>query len=371
MNKGKIIFYDDDPDFTSQFQQLMEESGFEIIIFNDLDSLRPALSNKDIMHETKCLVFDLAKDKDEAKQTRNFAILEDIAAKFNELRIPIFIHSTYAEDIQNFNNCGTVWKIAKSGTSVATVVDTITKLDESGFIEAFTPSGLIEQSLMQELHKSFTEQFRDGEIEKIINSIKISDPDEFRIRAIQVFKRIAVRSLMSEVQAPLISEKGGVNPIEHYYRRISKVDLWTGDVLKSKGEDSYVLIITPRCNVLRDDSLLVCLIKVGDFPDSIGTKNQEKVGHALTDKPEVSGYNRYLPPSPIFKGGKVLLSNYSMMSRQILSQDFEVIISLSDELTNELLGKFGAYFFRTGITPWNKNEAIAHIDNSKTVNAKK
>lgn len=162
MNKGTIIFYDDDPDFTSLFHELMKESGFDIKLYNNLEELRGGLNDEELMLQTKCLVFDLAKDKLEAQQTREFEILDDITAKFHTLRIPIFIHSTYAKEIPHFKNNGTVWKIVKGAKSMETVVDTINKLDESGFIEAFTPGGLIEQNLMQELHKSFTEQFREG-----------------------------------------------------------------------------------------------------------------------------------------------------------------------------------------------------------------
>ena len=36
--------------------------------------------------------------------------------------------------------------------------------------------------------------------------------------------------------------------------------------------------------------------------------------------------------------------------------------TMSDELTNEILGKFGAYFFRTGITPWDPAEVKAQVN---------
>lgn len=373
MAKGKVIFYDDDDTIISQFEELMGGSEFELVKYTDLDVLRKDIAgNSKLFEDARALIFDLARNKAEGGLSKDFEILKDIEEKFHQYRIPIFIHSAFANDIENFQNNGTVWKIEKSGTSISQIVETITKLDESGFLEAFTPGGIIEQNLFAELHKSFTEQFRKGEIEKIINSIKLDNPDQFRIRAIEVFKRIAVRSLMSEVQAPLLTQRGGVNPIEHYYRRISKVDLWTGDILKEKNSDFHLLVITPRCNVLRDDNLLVCPIEVGDFPNNtVSNKDKDKVGHALNDKPEVSGYNRYIPPSPIFDGGKVLLSNYSIIDRKTLIANYEKLISLSDELTNELLGKFGAYFFRTGITPWNKDEAIAHIENSKVTHGTK
>ena len=56
-----------------------------------------------------------------------------------------------------------------------------------------------------------------------------------------------------------------------------------------------------------------------------------------------------------------MLSRYSMKSKEVLLDGYERIISLSDELTNEIIGKFGAYFFRTGITPWDQQEVIQHV----------
>jgi hypothetical protein len=365
MDKGKIIFYDDQPEFTSQFEALMQDSGFKIVTFTDIDKLREALKNQQLMSETKALIFDLARNQQESNQTRDFEILRDIEEQFHTYRIPIFIHSAFASQITNFDNKGTVWKIDKSGTSLSNIVDIIGKLDRAGFMDAFTPGGVIEQNLMQELHKSFTEQFRIGEIEKIIQTLEHDDPEEFRTRAIEVFRRVAVRSLLSVVNAPIISDKGSVNPIEHYYRRISKVDFWTGDILKSKKDKIHLMIITPRCNVASKgySHLLVCEVEVGTFPKETGSKDGRKeIGYALNDKPEVAGYNRYLPPSPIFEGGKVVLSKYQMLHKDELKENFYVLLSLSDELTNEILGKFGAYFFRSGISPWNQNEVIKQVN---------
>ena len=368
MSKGKIIFYDDDPDMISQFEKLMEESDFEIIKYTDLDVLVRDLDNDDLFKASKALVFDLARNNQEAGREKDFEILQHIEKKFHQYRIPIFIHSAFATSISNFENNGTVWKIEKSGTSLENISDIISKLSDSGFLEAFTPGGIIEQSLMQELHKSFCEQFRKGEIEGIINSIQKEDPILFKSRSIEVFKRTAVRSLLSEINSSLISNQGNINPIEHYYRRTSKIDFWTGDILKNKLSNEHVLIITPRCNVASKgyDQLLICEVEIGTFPSRTESSTQkEKINSALTDNPEMSGYNRFLPPSPVFAGGKVVLSKYKMTARTDLKNDYDVVISLSDELTNEILGKFGAYFFRSGITPWSKDEVIIQINHHR------
>jgi len=361
MSNGRIIFFDDDKDIINQFEELISESDFSVIKYNDIESLRTDLSIPQNLFNVKVLIFDLARSKAENGSAKEFEILQDIHEKFHNYRLPIFIHSAFANDIDQFRNKGTVWKVEKSGNSLLRLVEIINKLHQSGFLDTFMPNGIVEQQLFAELHKSFTEQFRDGEIEKIINSVQETNGTQFRDRSIQIFRRIAIRSLMSEILSPVISENEGVNPIEHYYRRISKLDFWTGDIIRKKDGTEFFLVLTPRCNVQNDINILVCPIEIGDFPPINNSKGRDAVGYALTDKPEVSGYNRYLPPSPIFEGGKVLLSKYLLIDRNQLKHEFDLLVTLSDELTNELLGKFGSYFFRTGITPWSKTETIAHM----------
>ena len=128
MSKGKIVFYDDDQTLVNQFDELMSESGFEIIKYSDFNTLRKEIAEPNNLMDTKALVFDLARSKEEEGLSKNFEILKDINEKFeNQYRIPIFIHSAFANEIDDFRNCGTVWKIEKSGTSLVNIVEIITK----------------------------------------------------------------------------------------------------------------------------------------------------------------------------------------------------------------------------------------------------
>ncbi|MNU99402.1 hypothetical protein D3C71_895320 [compost metagenome] len=164
---------------------------------------------------------------------------------------------------------------------------------------------------------------------------------------------------------PDIDEKGTVieetlNPVEHYIRRIGDLPVWTGDIFKKKDSDDCVFVLTPRCNVLRSSTILVCPFMWKD----IITK-KDKISKMLQGDPTVSGYDRHIPPSPTFEGGKLSLSKYWIVEKETLISDYTRIITLSDELTNEILGKFGAHFFRTGITPWDPNEVIQITNGEK------
>ncbi|AOM79191.1 hypothetical protein [Pedobacter steynii] len=373
MNRGVIIHLDNDyENILNPCKNLFEQYGIELeyVTCKDVDEFRAKIEE----HRTdiKALIFDLiglepSNDDIDQKSTE---FLDSIRMSFNYFSIPIFIYSGYLQSLnQQFSDSGTVFKIDKE-LGIAVVFDKIKLFLNSGFINVFCPGGILEKELHKDLNLSFVKQFNDNsQIENIINDIITVAADGGVSRVEKVFKRIAVRSLLSGLLAPDVNAEGIVeqeflHPCEHYLQRISPYEFWTGDIFKENNSNKHLLIITPRCNVAskKSEELLVCEIDVENFPT-----RKEKVSHALTDKPEISGYDRYLPPSASFIGGKVLLSKYSILKKDDLSSLFKRQITLSDELTNEILGKFGAYFFRSGITPYNFDETLEHISKGKDI----
>ena len=283
--------------------------------------------------------------------------LEHVDESFSSFNIPVFIYSGYLASIEGkFENRGTVFKVDKEN-GINVIYDKIQLFQEAGFLDVFCPGGVLQTEIHKDLHRAFVEQFKKSEdLENIINSIKsVTDAEDLPKRIERVFKRIAVRALLTELLSPEIDGDGAlveesVGSTEHYVHRINQVPVWTGDLFKKKGNDEHLFILTPRCNVIRNDEILVCPFALGEI-----TK-PKNIGKALQGDPTVSGYDRYLPPSPTFKGGKLLLSKFYVVKKDELLAEYERVLSLSDELTNEILGKFGAYFFRTGITPWHAEE---------------
>ncbi len=361
MPNHNIVFFDDDEDFSKIFNSMMDKSNFNIISYKDYRELKKALNDDNIISNTKIFIFDLAKDNDEEKQTEKFSILKDIEEKYNNLRIPIFIHSAFANEFPLFKNKGTVWKIEKSDKSLEQIAEIIFKLEKSGYLEVFCHNGIIEKSVMAELHKSFTDQFRNGEIERIIDSIASDDAEQFKNRSINIFKRIAIKSLMSELLSPISFENETVNAIEHYYRRQNKIDYWTGDIYSKSDNTDAIVILTPRCDLANNKAtnLLVCSID-NDFPKD---NKKEKIKKAITDNPNfTSNICRYLPPSPTFNGGKVNFKTFRTISNSVLNQEYKYEITLSDDLSNEILSKISSYLLRTGISTIDLNELINYID---------
>ncbi|WP_425638818.1 hypothetical protein ACPUEN_04370 [Algoriphagus yeomjeoni] len=364
MVKGVILHLENDKSLLEQYDSFYKQLGMELdyIGCSTSEEFNLALENNE--KQIKAIIFDLIGHKatqDELSGNPEFlAVIEE---KFIRYNLPIFIYSGQLESISDrYNQNGTVFKVSKD-ESISEIFTKIKFLSDSGFIEVFCPGGILERQIHRELHHAFTKQFlHSDEIEKIILNIKGAQGFELsRDRIKKVFKRIAVRTLHFELLLPEVNEKGQiieetVSTSEHYIRRIGSIPVWTGDIFKKKGLDEFVFILTPRCNVIRNNEILVCPFNYKDI-----IKKKDKISKMLQGDPTVSGYDRHIPPSPIFEGGKLALSKYFMLKKEILVNEYSLAITLSDELTNEILGKFGSHFFRTGITPWDSTEATDEI----------
>ncbi len=359
MGKGVIIHLDDREgrlaESKNYFEQCGLETDFELILFQKREDFKKAI--KDNSRNLKCLIFDLWGEIPATEESGegNAKFLEDIKRSYADYNIPIFIYTGHLDKVPpDLQHCGTVFAVDKE-EGINVIYDKIKLFHESGFLEVFCPGGILEKQLHKDLHRSFTEQFRPGEIVGILETIKDGRDEGFKERATKVLLRIAVQSLMSELTSP-ITTGDTVNAAEHYYRRISGIEFWTGDILEKNEESKYVFILTPRCNCDTAEILLVCDIDE-DFP-----KNQKEITNALIDN-VLGKAIRYIPPSPIFKGGKIKFTSHRTIDKGSLRTNYKYLISLSVDLTNEILAKFGAFFLRTGIKTIDSKEVMKYLEN--------
>lgn len=365
--KGVIIHLDNDDHVLTECKGLFDQNelNLEYITCSAREQFEKVINeNKGCI---KGLIFDLLSSEPSSGEINNHdaEFLATVEQNFASLNVPIFVYSGYLQAIEGiFDSHGTVFKIDKGNDDFQEkVIEKIALLLNSGFLDVFCPNGILERQIHIDLHNAFTKQFiHTDEIERIITNIKGSLSFESSSARIQkIFQRIAVRTLLFELLLPEIDEQGNlveetVSTTEHYLRRVGKIPVWTGDIFRKKHSESFLFVLTPRCNVIRTDSVLVCPFIWKDI-----IKKRDKISKMLQGDPTVSGYDRHLPPSPIFEGGKLALSKYYMIDKVSLISDYDLVVTLSDELTNEILGKFGSHFFRTGITPWDANEAAGEI----------
>lgn len=365
MSDGIVIHLDDDTSILEIGKRLFEQMHFplQLKICKNIKEFKKEIDeNKENL---KCLIFDLVWERSSKGALGNSTneFLKYINKNFALFNIPIFIYSGYLQNLgKRFDNMGTVFKVDKNN-GMDVIFNKIGLFQESGFLDVFCPGGLLKTAIYKDIHNSFVGQFRNDEIGNIIESIKKSNPENFKDRCIEVFKRISVKSLMSELLAPIAIDDTTVNPIEHYYRRISKTNIWTGDIFVKKNNSESVVILTPRCDIANNKTknCIVCEIKMGNPEISSKRDRIKSIEDILTDN--ILGKTiRWLPKSPVFFGGKVMLSSYKMISKSVLKKNYNYCITLSDDLTNELLGKFSGCFLRTGINTISPEESSAYFE---------
>ena len=366
-----ILVFDDDKRFRNGFITALGKLniGLGIIECSSKEEVRKHLANPDIIDSLKVIIFDLAESKEEAGSLE-FAIVQDIQNIYNKYPIPIFIHSAFSEKVNIFESSGTVFKIKKGTRSVEEICLKIQLFSDSGFLNIFCPKGILESFLLVEVNKAFRLQFQGGEIPMILESIANSGTKSLRKRTTSVFKRIAVRALFQNMlngltDGPEKAEEVKVNAVEHYYRRNVGHPVWTGDIFRNLTKDYDVVILTPRCDITNNtcnDLFLACKVEKIDikYLKELGN-DLKKLRDSVTDNPLVSGYKfRYLIPTPTYRGGKIDFAQQILMKKDELTSEgrvFEYQISLSDELTNEVVRKFASYILRGGISTSEINEA--------------
>lgn len=369
MDKGVILHLENQKKLLEQYDSLYQQLGLELDYIGC--STSEEFNSKLAEHECniKAIIFDLmgeAAAKEEFAGAPEF--LKVIDEKFIKYNLPIFIYSGHLESIgDKYDRNGTVFKVSKD-ESIENIFAKIKFLLNSGFIDVFCPGGILEKEIKEELNKSFTLQFsQNGQIEEVLNSISSSvNAENQKERVKKVFKRIAIRALASDLLAPIADSEDKVHPIEHFYKRQSKLPIWTGDIWKEKESNNAVFVLTPRCDLATGKSKNIMLAAVEKLPKPIDLKGkpeevEKRMRNYLTDNlPGKS--TRYIPSTVFFsEGGMVNLASHFTIDSKVFTEKFDYIITISDDLTNEIIGKFAYYFLRTGITNINEQEFEAII----------
>ncbi len=366
MNNGIILHLENDNALIGQYKDLYKqlEMEFEYVGCSTTDEFNVAIVDHE--KKIKAIIFDLIGSKATKEELDgNPEFLTVINEKFIKYNLPIFIYSGHLPSIGDaYDQNGTVFKISKD-QSIKEVFDKIKLLSDSGFIDVFCPGGVLESEIKTELNKSFTNQFSQNvQIEEVLKSIMSSEkPENQKERVKKVFKRIAIKTLSSDLLAPVADSEDKVHPIEHFYKRQSKLPVWTGDIWTKKETDFTVLVLTPRCDFATKSvtNIIFCeieKIKLDPSPKNLTNHLRDNL---------LGKAKRYIPDNIFFKGGGMVnLAKYDTLNIDQFIEQYSYGVTLSDDLTNEIIGKFAYYFLRTGITNINEQEFEAII---KAVNS--
>lgn len=366
-----IILLEDEQSYIDTFKNLFEDLNINLRLIPCLntDKYEEELEKAKENNTLKCIIMDLSNTQAE-DHSKDYKASEYIKKEFNENRIPIFIHSSKLQYYSDLQDKGTVFKVHKSQTAVREICEKIKLMEDSDFFNIFCINGKLEQKIMTEIHTAFIEQFKGNEINEIIKSIKSVQDVDVKKRTTEVFERMAIRAVYENWISAKLDDKNinevKLNSIEHYYRRISPFDFWTGDIFEK--DTKKCIVLTPRCNVGHKNynQLLLCNIENIDenkLKELTGRKGIERLQKNITDHQIVGERFRFLPPTPQFKGGLVDFKTVFTEKSDDFKKYWTKLITLSDELTNDVVRKFAAYNLRGGISETEFNEAHFYVSN--------
>jgi len=374
MKNNYIVLVDDEEKFKEEFKSKIAELGIkhELLYFKDVAGLVDALTKID-PSEIKFIIFDLCTSKGET-ESKIFKVDPQIDSFYKNHRIIIFIHSAYLHNYEKYPNEGTLYKIDKDAKSINNICQIIKTFEDSNFQNIFSQKGILETDFMTQIHEAFRSQFKANEIVTIINSIRESskggDPSK---RVLEVFTRIAVKSLYHNLYSETsISPEGSsiedisINAIENYYIRTAKYKYWTGDIFKSKKTDEYIIILNPRCNISNNKIEHLIFCKIHPFsPEQLKAfLKEENVRKGLTDDVKFSIIGdrfRFLPKTPKFSGGLIDFNTLSSLLPEEFLKKYDLQISISDDLTNDIIRKCSSYLVRGGVYINESKEALYYL----------
>lgn len=376
-----VILLEDEKTIQKSFEDYFEDNelNLELKCCSSPKEYEDYIREEGILQRLKVTIFDLANTPKEqgSEKMNDYEAVEFIKHQYHNNRIPIFVHSSKLQYFDQLNDTGTVWKISKSDKSVAEIGERIKLMHESEFLNIFSFGGYLEERIMTEIHTAFVNQFKGDEIDEIIKSIQSTSKEDSRERVIEVFERVGIRSVYENWVSADLDADGQIiekkfNSIEHYYRRTSSYEVWTGDIFEHKENKGLVVILTPRCNVGHDNykELIVCdLIEIeGDKLNQLLSKKkgEDNLRRHITDDTRITSERyRFLTPSPQFRGGLVDYKLIHSIMKDDLLKSYEKLISLSEELTNDVVRKFTSYMSRGGISETEFAEAHFYIQHEE------
>lgn len=375
----KVLILENETQIQESFKNLFDDLdiNLELIHCYNINEYNETVNSSTLKNEIKSMIFDLANTMDE-ESSKKFEVVDFIRHEYQESRIPIFIHSGFLDSYQDFESQGTIFRIPKTATSIIEISEKIKLFKEVGFLDIFSKNGSLESKIIKDLHNAFVSQFKNNEIEEIINSINNTKDKDVGKRVYEVFERVALRAFSENNTRSLISENGTIdemtiNSIEHYFRRSSSIDFWTGDIFKHKVNNDHLVVLTPRCNISNGNYERILLCYLNEFTEDNINAFKSKKGidnfrrNIVDDVQKTGDRYRFLPRTPQFKGGYIDFNKHFTISPKTLTDDFDRVISLSEELTNDIMRKFTSYLLRFGISNTDIFESFYYMNDNPEV----
>lgn len=144
---GKIIIYDDEPLIVEQLKTGIRKVDLTPMEFSQLSILRTYIRSEENWTDIQALVFDLAQASEAESGDHDYAIIEDILLCYQTRRVPILIHSAFAEQVEALQDLPGVFLYKKGQNAIRNIRHDLDIMKKSGFLDLFAEGSLLDDQV--------------------------------------------------------------------------------------------------------------------------------------------------------------------------------------------------------------------------------
>ena len=318
-------FYSNQASANSTIVTPQEEKIFEIISAHSIKETKDKM-NDDI----DIAVVDMKLDK-----TRDNAG-EDVVNYFTDLclRIPVYIYTaTDADIVVNYYK-----KYKKGERNFGHILIDCYALSKTGIISLIKKKGLIDQKILDIFQKN------------LIRSLKESNWLKYALIDSRKTEKALLRYTLNHMQQFLDEDEEKYYPEEVYIYPPIKQDLQTGCVVQCLKTDTYLLVISPACDLANKKTERIQLLEIESLKETIDIRckknedNQDKL-----KKNTYALFYHYLPKTGFFPGGFINFRRiHSVKPRQMKKFFSSPQLQISPSFCKDIVSRFSSYYARQG-----------------------
>ena len=140
-------------------------------------------------------------------------------------------------------------------------------------------------------------------------------------------------------------------PEEVYIYPPNKEELQTGGIVQCLKSNTYLLVISPACDLANKKTERIQLLEIEDLEDVFSNRckknaeeNQEKL-----KKNTYALFYHYLPKTGFFSGGFVNFRRiHSVKPRQVKNLFSSPLLQISPSFCKDIVSRFSSYYARQG-----------------------
>jgi len=327
-----ILLIDDTPQVQKDFEEYVNLPEYESIVkLISIDNVEKGIKLLESEPEKfDIAIVDMRFGQDPTKGN-------DFIKKINEtcLRIPVFVYTNTPDEI----DCDCYQWYCKDQRGVQEILDECISLGKTGLINILGHRGLLESHLKYIFQTNLLPSIKKG------NWFTYAERDPSKT------EKALLRYTLNHIQQILDEDEEKYYPEEVYIYPPNKEELQTGGIVQCLKSNTYLLVISPACDLANKKTERIQLLEIEDLEDVFSNRckknaeeNQEKL-----KKNTYALFYHYLPKTGFFSGGFVNFRRiHSVKPRQVKNLFSSPLLQISPSFCKDIVSRFSSYYARQG-----------------------